>query len=434
MDDTPDLPPDIPSVIGLLPIPINRSYGLTLHLPITNQDYLLTHPDIPMFRNVEHAVSRFSRSTHAPLGTTRVFSSLPFTGSQAIHTIRNTFIEFMKTTLAADATSLHGKTLGRFVSGHYSWNRNSHNWEGPQLEDCITIVDTPIVTSPDLFDPSTLRTFQTLTVLSQSIHQQLLDRFATVENAGVGIFGFPALRLTPLRKDGTPRRRPGAAISAKREAALLARGSAITQTLCKDLVSTLDRLASPIIKPGHYNDGFSFHPSLYMNANTSYRERRKKGSKKTLDDQAEFLADYISNLNTSLAQLFRWKSSPSHTQRGSLRSPLVFLRKHRRQAVLDALLPFDAHLDTMLNYPTNGISNKITPWSDQQRGNIYRELRKNLLKLKHAMLTGHFCALSSAHSVSAADRRRPVPLTPVTRESTPLLPSQEEMQELCSHV
>lgn len=430
MDDTTALPPDIPSVIGLLPIPVDRSYGLTLHLPITNQDYLLSHPDIPMFRNVEHAVARFSRSTHAPLGTTRVFSSLPFSGSHAIHTIRKTFINFMKTTLAADATSLHGITLGVFARGY----QNVDNWYGPQLESCITIVDTPIVTSPDFFDPSTLRTFQTLTVLSKSIHQQLLDRFPTIENASDGIFGFPALRLTPLRKDGTPRRRPGAAISAKREAALLARGSAITQDLCKGLASTLTDLISPVIKPGHYNDGFNFHPSLYMDASTSYRQRRKKGSKKTLDQQAEFFADYIDSLNTSLARLFKWKSNPSHTQHGPLRSPLVFLRKKRRQAVLDALLPFDAHLDTMLNYPTNGISNKITPWDDQQRGNIYRELRKNLIKLKHAMLTGHFCALSSAHSVSAADRRRPVPLTPVSRESTPPLPSQEEMQELCSHV
>ena len=419
----------VPTVIGLLPIPIDRSYGLTLHLPITNQDYLLTHPDIPMYRDVDHAIQRLTKSSHAPAGTARAFHNLPFSGSNAIYTIRLAFNEFMKKTCEADLATLHRITLGRMEKSYYG---GREQWRGPNLESCITLLDTPLVTSSDFFNPSTLSSFKTLSVLSDHVHKALLDRFPTLEAGEPGIFGCPTIRLTPLCKNGLPKRRPGATIAAKREAHLLARGSAIAYEMCEKFIGTIEEL----IKPRHF-DGphyqvypFNFTPHLWLKS-TKDRDLSRK-SKKTWDDMAAELHSYIKSLNHSLTILLQWQPQPTKVQFGDLRSPLIFLRKHHRQAVLDALLPFDSHLATMLNYPTQGIPHKIDPRTDAERAATYRSLRTNLLRLRYAMTDGRFCALSSTHSVSAGDRRR-LPPTPFSRESTPSSPV-EEPQESFAHV
>lgn len=419
----------MPSVIGLLPIPIDRSYGLTLHLPITDQDYLLTHPDIPMYRDVDHAIQRLTKSSHAPAGTARAFHNLPFSGSNAIYTIRQAFNAFMRKTREADLATLHRITLGRMEKSYYG---DREGWRGPDLESCITVLDTPIVTSPDFFNPSTLSSFKTLSVLSDHTHKALLDRFPTLEAGEPGIFGCPTIRLTPLCKNGLPKRRPGATIAAKREAHLLARGSAITHPMCDKFAATLDELIKPHHFGYHYQSSkFYFAPNLYLNARKD-RDLVRKKSKKTWDNMAAELHSYISSLNHSLTALFQWQPAPTKVQFGDLRSPLIFLRKRHRQAVLDALLPFDSHLSTMLNYPTQGIPHKIDPRTDAERAATYRSLRSNLLRLRYAMTDGRFCALSSTHSVSAGDRRRLFP-TPFSRESTPASPV-EAPQEFFAHV
>lgn len=419
----------MPSLIGLLPIPVDRSYGLTLHLPITNTDYLLTHPDLPMYRDVDHAIQRLTRSTLSPAGTSRAFSTLPFAHSNAIYTIRQAFNAHMETLSATDRASLHGITLGRMEKTYYG----NPVWRGPDLDSCITLLDTPLITSSDFFDPSTLSSFPTLSVLSDSVHKRLLERFPTLEAGEPGIFGCPTVRLTPLCKNGLPKRRPGATIAAKRESILLARGSAITHTMCEEFIGTIDRLIEPLHFEGIYNRvaAFNFTPLLWLNAHKD-RDLVRKKSKKTWDEMVAELHSYIKSFNHSLTLLLQWQPAPTKTQFGALRSPLIFLRKRHRRAVLDALLPFDSHLATMLNYPTQGIPHKIDPRIDAERAATYRSLRANLLRLRYAMTDGRFSRLASAYSTPAADRRRPSP-TPFSRESTPSSPV-EEPQEFFTHV
>lgn len=426
IEDTPSTNPTTLLSIGLLPIDIGRSYGLTLYLPVPLQNYLLTHPDLPVYRDTVQATSKLSSSLRAPSGTSRVFHPSPFLYSRGMYTIAESFRRRIEEIYDVDVDSYHGVTLHSHSkctyrtigTGSYSYNNSEDvdeylsNW-APCLADCISVLDEPIVTDPSSFDPSTFKYFPRLACFSPSIHERLVNDSIHIEDGKTrGIFGLPT--ITPVRytKSGAPRRKPGMTIRAKHEAQLELRGSLALPAM-KQFVIELNAILFPdepdAIKNSRYRNYGYFHKYFDdVISFTALDTRRNRRERQTLDDDAHAITNAMNDLYTKLKAFNDWEHGGNKESfySGPLRTPSIYLRTFHRESTLSALSILQPHLSTLRNYPRCGVPRKISSSDDNYRANVARGLHNELYKLARAMYPGR------------CDRFMfPLPATTVAQES-----------------
>lgn len=368
--------------VGLLEVDIGRSYGLRLYLPVIKPDYLLTHPDLPIYRDTQHAVSKLSSSLRAPSGMSRVFYPPPFLRSKAGNSI---FMEYRAKILdinQADVNSHHGVgLLGQSLYGGYHvWShcsgRTLPEWH-PGLNRCIAVLDTPLITDASAFQSSSLTLYPTLTCLSLEIHEALLQRDEFSEGPP-GIFGLPTIKGVTRTKTGAIRRKPGTKIRADADAALLARGSSISTSL-----TTFAAQLSELINRDHLRHLFPYRP---LNARISHESRRR--ASQTLDDRAAQIHSQIRNLRLELQSLLDENFDHQPMCRGILRTRLIYLRSLHAPAVNSLLASISHILPILRAYPTTGYRNRIDPTADRTRSLDALELHRALYRLALAMIPG----------------------------------------------
>ena len=312
-------PPDVPSVLGLKPVPMDRSYGMTLHVPITDEAELLANSEIPVYRDLDHAKKSLLRGTRPPLGTSRIFN------------------------LADLPSSVRYRLPPEFRYRNH--------------EDAIVVLDKPVIT--DAGDPEsiveTLRKYGPLPVFSHNVQSQLLKHPLLSETSSSPMWGLPGVRLQRLRADGKPVRKPGDTLRRKDNDFLY---DHLGETADSYFLTSYWQLMSPFSKitgriksasGAYFNRSvqiwFSYIPNLYIHPHTS-----RQSELKTIHGRIRQAAHAARLTANFLEVLIDWNSPRPHN-RGVLRSPIIFLRAHGREQVRNFLYSFHPHLELLKNYP-----------------------------------------------------------------------------------
>lgn len=312
-------PPDVPSVLGLKPVPVDRSYGMTIHVPITSEAELIANSEIPVYRDLDHAKKSLLRGTRPPLGTSRIFnlSDLPDGVRQ----------------------------------------RLPYEFRYPGYPNAVVVLDKPIIT--DAGDPEsiveTIRKYGPLPVFSHNVRSRLLKHPLLSETSSSPMWGLPGVKLQRLRADGKPVRKPGDALRRRDNDFLYDHlgetGDSYFLAAYWDLMSPFSAITGRIKGQNgasiNRNVQFWFYntPNLYIHPHTS-----RQSELKTIHGRIRQAAHAARLTANFLKALIDWDSPQPHN-RGVLRSPIIFLRAHGEEHVLHFLYLFHTHMDLLRNFP-----------------------------------------------------------------------------------
>ena len=380
LTDTDVSPPLSTLPVGLVEIDVGRSYGLRLYLPVPIPEYLLTHPELPIYRDVTDAVQKLSRSLRAPMGMSRVFHPAPFTHRKAANTIRLQYRSKILELNEADLKSHHGVGLipksyyGSYYVHDYCGADRLSAWN-PAFNRVIAVLDTPLITDPSTFRADTLTLYPNLTCVSDEVHNTLLER-DEFEEGPLGIFGLPSIKGVRLTKTGKIRRKPGATIRAAAAYELEKRGSTIIEPLT-DFAVSISRLMNP-----ERNQRGIFYPRHLI------VPRMAESSSATLNEQASNIHKKLKRFNEDLQYLLDETHEHEPRCRGILRSRLIYLCSLHSSQVNQLLVNIHQTLPILKNYPTTGYRNRISQADDLERSVTAVALHRNLYRLALAMIPG----------------------------------------------
>jgi hypothetical protein len=392
MSTTTDSPLVSTLPIGLVEFDLGRSYGLRLYLPVPDPEYLLTHPDLAIYRDTTDAIQKLSRSHKCPPGMSRVFAECNFLHTcKGRFSIFNQFQTLAKEAIDKDINSYHGVSFNR-----NSWNKSHvgrwspnhaqlrlHEWQ-PSLGNCIAVLDTPIITDADTFKAETLTMFPDLTCLTTEIHEALTQR-DEFDDGGKGIFGLPSVKGVRLTKSGKIRRKPGTTIRAAAAYELEKRGSTILNTLY-EFALEFTCLMNPTWETSNNNHIFPYRHLVFPHRAPAIRGRQAPNN--TLEQQVENIATRLKLFNQELESLLNEDCSTLPWARGKVRTRLIYLRSFHAAEVNKLLSTLHHILPILKNYPTTGFGKRINASADCNRAHIAHALHRNLYRLALAMQPG----------------------------------------------
>lgn len=375
--------PNSLGLIALKPIPTTHSAGITLYQPITDENEILSHPEWPVYRDLEQAMARLNRSVQAPPYCTRVFSS-----SDLSFTVANRL-------------------------GLQKWKY------GSRLSSLI-VTSTPFLVSKP--DPKVLHDLLSTRFSHFPVFGLDLDDFLSANPAftllkSTDLWGCPAIALRRLTKDGRPVRTPAEAIARKRAAwNLLFCHPDLTRSFLhtffevlttraptySDAVSSLLGATNPSIRYCYFAlDRFSGDLTrLYLTQWVPNARREPK----TWSEHALVLSSNLRSLTNLINGLLRTRGHEKY-HAGVLRSPLTFLFHRRRSRVIDALALFHPYL------PYLRASHSSDPFKKLHSHDLHNITRNNhnlalaLLRLSRAMGLRTYPNHPVAHLLSSEESR-----------------------------
>lgn len=397
--------PSTTTGVGLRPIPMERSYGLTAYELVVAEKDLIENPDIQVFRDYDHAKKRLIAGARAPAGCTRVF--------EAAHV---------------------PESVRRSLPGLLSYRK-----------DLLFVTDQPaLVMSDPALALASCRTFNHIPcslsareigdILAAEPSLRLLEKST--------MFGLPTLGLKKLTKLGKPPRSPQQAINERKRNFYLTH-SVLHLDLHRAFVNTLldafkvqtgdptldseadarprneatriRLLARSASAPRHVSiqtqaaSTRDIHLDLaYLTSCSLYRDPRVK---RTWSDIAGESAGWAASVAELLDEILATdahlrgrrsyygrsgrKYEPLWWEVGVLRTPFTFLRAHRRQVVLEALSLYTSHLSRFTEYPSP--CDKIHTAVREVNAASLKKLHTNLYKLARSMGCRSYPALPTAH-------------------------------------
>lgn len=443
-----DAPPEQESefknitAFSLIPINIDRSYGLTVFYLASNPDFALKNFDHVIFPSRQEAQDRLVQSHRSPAGTSRVHA-YGLINSQAQIAIRDPYIAarhaYDLSILKANPFSplpnpapgytqhLQGERLLAQLQSNPNYLSRVYEKE---LQSCFFITDLPVICSAHLFSESTLALHpEGLPCYTREIALALSKKPLIDSEISPGMFGLPLIKRVRFTKSGAPRRKPGLTIAAKKDAYLRARCTDIDPQLHFKTLHEIESLVSDIphgftspkhhINPSHLiacNRGrhesldtiFPPPPNVPNTYNAYWRGGYPFGSFhgryvptkptfKNWDSEPEYHASLFSSLIAPYERLLQTPAQTSehnHTdmQYGPLRCPVLFLYRRHASRVLSLLAPLLPDLLRFSTYPTTGYPNKTFSSLDQSRANIYNNYRRLVFLLARSMIQGPFQA------------------------------------------
>lgn len=443
-DEPPYPTPEFASITAysLIPINIDRSYGLTVFYLASNPDFALKNYDHVIFPSREEAEARLIQSHRSPAGTSRIHS-YSLINTQAQIAIRDPYIAARRAydisllkanpfsplpnPLSRHYRTITGEELLRELESTPNYF-NAHYIR--ELSSCFFVTDTPIINSATLFSESTLSTYTDgLPCYTHSIASILSKKPLIDSEVSTGMFGLPLIKRIRFNLNGTPRRKPGLTIAAKKQAYLKARCTDIDPRPHFDVLNQIQSLISDIPRgfvtthpnrsPSHliacnfhrhqsFDEIFS-PPPRSPNTHSSYWKdidpfgafyNRYLGSPpthKNWDSEPHYHHSQFSSLIPSYERILLPPSitnerNPLSCRFGPLRCPTVYLYRRHSSRVLSILAPLLPDLLRFKSYPLTGYPNKTSPSLDRDRANTYNTYRRLIFLLARSMIQGPFQA------------------------------------------
>lgn len=298
---------------GLRPVSLPEKLtlaGVTAFSFVTSEEELLKDPDIRVYNTPEHALSSLRRSSPAPQGTSRVFDHADL-----------------------ESARYHlGRHLDPFFKAEWRYDsKMGISRHVDNLKGCVVIFPEPIlVESSPALAQEILRSRKWVPCFNSDLVDKLIRSNPLFTRRKDSYLSFPVLAAKRLSKSGRVYRSPQAARDEARRQFMIS-CCAFHPEFTKHVFTEIHELF-----PQPFSFG-TYPPSVILPRDGTWAEIAKFAIQ-----QAWYLANLLQSILT-----FR-KHPVTHPKfAGDIRSPIVYLQKHRKAEILSLLSLYAPYLHAM---------------------------------------------------------------------------------------